>query len=204
MSSSPETFLRWFLPIYLLAYFVAAFFWRSYLVWRRTGINPITFKGSNSTHDRNGMIFKIIFALIVAVVILYSFAPRFYVYTLPIKIMESSWTRIVGVGLLLLSLAWIVVSQSQMGVSWRIGIDDEQRTTLVRSRVFRVSRNPIFLGMQVTLLGLFLVVPSAVTLLTLIAGIVLIGVQVRLEEEYLKQTHGAAYEDYRRQVRRWI
>jgi protein-S-isoprenylcysteine O-methyltransferase Ste14 len=34
----------------------------------------------------------------------------------------------------------------QMGDSWRIGIDQEQKTSLVRHGVFKLSRNPIFLG----------------------------------------------------------
>jgi len=155
-------------------------------------------------HDHIGKIFKTVFALVVVVVVLYSVTPRLYSYALPIGMFERDWTRTVGVTLLLLSLAWTVVSQAQMGESWRIGIDTEHLTPIVRSGVFGVSRNPIFLGMQVTLLGLFLVIPSAVTLITLVSGVVLIGVQVRLEEDYLKKTHGAVYEDYRQRVRRWI
>jgi protein-S-isoprenylcysteine O-methyltransferase Ste14 len=41
--------------------------------------------------------------------------------------------------------------------SWRIGIDQSHRTNLVQSGVFSLSRNPIFLGMMLTLFGLFLV-----------------------------------------------
>ena len=106
--------------------------------------------------------------------------------------------------LLLISLAWTVVAQAQMGASWRIGIDEERRTPLVREGVFGLSRNPIFLGMMLTLLGLFLVIPSAVTLLVLGLGVVLIQIQVRLEEEFLSGAHGRDYEEYRRGVRRWL
>lgn len=28
------------LPLYLVAYFGAAFFWRSFIGWKKTGINP--------------------------------------------------------------------------------------------------------------------------------------------------------------------
>jgi protein-S-isoprenylcysteine O-methyltransferase Ste14 len=74
----------------------------------------------------------------------------------------------------------------------------------VRRGVFGLSRNPILLGMMLTLLGLFLVLPNAVTLLVLGLGVVLIQIQVRLEEEFLSNTHGAEYAQYRRGVRRWL
>ncbi len=106
--------------------------------------------------------------------------------------------------MLILSLVWTVLAQIQMGNSWRIGIDEERKTALVRSGVFGVSRNPIFLGMMVTILGVFLMIPNALTLLFLVLGVVLIQIQVRLEEEFLLKTHGADYEDFRKHVRRWL
>lgn len=196
--------LRYFLPLYLLAYFCAAFFWRSYVVWKRTGVNPVVFKGSDDAHDFIGRIFKLLFALVVAVVLAYSFWPEVYLYSVPIGWLEHASLKWVGVALLLVSLVWTVLAQAQMGESWRIGIDHEHLTALVRSGVFGLSRNPIFLGMVITLLGLFLVIPNAVTLLTLVMGGVLIQIQVRLEEEFLARTHGEEYAQYRRCVRRWI
>lgn len=196
--------LRCFLPLYLLAYFGAAFFWRSFMVWKKTGVNPVVFKGKDDAHDYIGRIFKFLFALIVVVVLVYSFWPSVYLYFIPIDWLERSWMKWVGMALLLLSLVWTGLAQSQMGESWRIGIDQEQRTTLVQSGVFGVSRNPIFLGMMITLLGLFLVIPNTLTLLGLVMGVVLIQIQVRLEEEFLARTHGDEYAQYRRRVRRWV
>ena len=152
--------LRYFLPVYLLAYFIAAFFWRSYLVWKKTGVNPVVFKGTDSAHDFVGRIFKALFAVIVAIVIIYAFIPSAYQYVMPLHSLERTSIRLTGFILLLVSLIWTVVAQAQMGNSWRIGIDTEQRTKLVQTGVFKLSRNPIFVGMIVTLLGLFLVNPQ--------------------------------------------
>jgi protein-S-isoprenylcysteine O-methyltransferase Ste14 len=196
--------LRYFLPTYLIAYFIVAFFWRSYVVWKRTGINPVVFKGSDSAHDFIGRVSKLLFAVIVGVVLVYSFLPSAYQYLMPIPWLGRSWIRLVGIILLIASLLWTILAQAQMGESWRIGIDSAHKTKLIQTGVFRVSRNPIFLGIMVTLLGLFLVIPNAVTLLVLVLGIFLINVQVRLEEEYLKITHGDEYAGYIQQVRRWI
>ena len=196
--------LKYFLPVYLFAYFCAAFFWRSFIVWKKTGVNPVVFKGSDDAHDFIGRIFKLLFALVVAVVLAYSFWPGLYRYSVPIEWLEHAWLKWVGVALLLVSLGWTVLAQAQMGESWRIGIDEEHETALVQSGVFGLSRNPIFLGMMLTLLGLFLVIPNAFTLLTFAMGVVLIQIQVRLEEEFLAKTHGKEYADYRMRVRRWV
>ena len=53
------------------------------------------------------------------------------------------------------------------------------------SGVFGWSRNPIFVGMKITLLGLFLIIPNALILLAFVLGVVLIQIQVRLEEDFL-------------------
>ncbi len=196
--------LRYFLLVYLAVYFFAAFVWRSFLVWKKTGVNPLVFKGSDDAHDFIGKIFKLLFVAIAAVVLAYSLSPRAYEYAVPIDWLEHVWLTGVGLLLLLVSFGWTVLAQAQMGNSWRIGIDEEQRTNLVRRGVFRVSRNPIFLGMIVTLLGLFLIIPNALTLLALVLGAVLIQIQVRLEEQFLAESHGNEYEEYRRRVRRWL
>lgn len=196
--------LRYFLPIYLVAYVMAAFFLRSFVVWKKTGVNPIVFKGSDSAHDFIGRVFKALFAVIVASVIIFAFIPNLYQYLMPIHWFEQTWLKSTGIVLLLLSLAWTILAQAQMGNSWRIGIDAEHRTELVQGGVFTLSRNPIFLGMMVTLTGLFLVIPNVATLIALLVGIIVIGIQVRLEEEYLTQMHGDKYSGYRRSVRRWI
>ena len=181
-----------------------AFVWRSYIVWKHTGINPVTFKGSDTAHDFIGRVFKLVFVVVVLVVFVYSASPVAYTYTLPIQWLENRWLSSTGVLLLLLSLVWTSIAQSQMGEAWRIGIDTQHRTPLVQKGLFGISRNPIFLGMILTLLGLFLTLPNALTLLASVLGVVLIGVQVRLEEEYLAPVHPEAYREYQERVRRWL
>ena len=196
--------MRYFLPAYFLVYFGAAFFWRSLTVWKRTGVNPLVFKGTDDAHDYVGRVFKLLCAAAALAVVVHAASERLYQYLTPICWLEHHGLRLVGVGLLLVSLAWTIAAQARMGDSWRIGIDEERRTPLVRGGLFGLSRNPIFLGMKLTLLGLFAVTPNAVTLLVLGLGVVLLHVQVRLEEEFLSRVHGEQYAEYRRLVRRWL
>lgn len=199
-----EHFLRFFLPLYFIVYFVVAFFWRSYLVWKKTGINPFVLGHSDNAHDFIGRIFKATFALVALVVFSYGLSGELYQYSVPIFWLEHLSLKVIGLLLLLGSLLWTVICQAQMGGSWRIGIDEKHKTSLVRSGVYRFSRNPIFLGMAATLLGLLLVIPNALTLLISVLGITLIQIQVRLEEEFLTKAHGKEYLSYCGDVRRWL
>lgn len=196
--------LRFILPVYLLIYFAFAFVLPTYRVWKRTGANPVTFRGADTAHDYIGKLFKIVMMLLTLAVVIYAFAPNLYSYLMPFVRLEIRAIQYVGVCLLLVSLAWTVAAQIQMGNSWRIGIDEEKETALVQTGLFRRSRNPIFLGMQTTLLGFFLAAPNVLTLLILVLGFVLIQIQVRLEEEFLSKTRGASYDEYRRRVSRWL
>jgi protein-S-isoprenylcysteine O-methyltransferase Ste14 len=196
--------LRIILPVYLVSYFAVAILWRSIAVWRRTGINPYVMGRSDSAYDYIGVIFKLVFGLLAAAILLFSVFTPFYIYALPVVWLDFAFIRWAGLILLFVSFAWTALSQIQMGASWRIGIDRENRTELVGKGIFTVSRNPIFLGMRVGLLSIFLLIPSAITLLALVLGDVLLQIQVRLEEEHLRNLHGEAYENYRGQVRRWI
>ena len=88
--------------------------------------------------------------------------------------------------------------------SWRIGIDTETKTELVTIGLFSISRNPIFFGMILSLIGLFLTTPNALTSLFLILGYILIQIQIRLEEAFLIKEHGQNYLLYKQKVRRLI
>ncbi len=199
-----EDVLRIILPVYLVVYFGIAFVWRSVAVYRTTGINPYVLGGSDNAYDYIGVVFRLTFLALVGVIILFSAFPAFYKYAAPISWLEHEPLRWVGLVLLFGSLIWTGTAQMQMGASWRIGIDKKNRTELVQKGLFSVSRNPIFLGMRLALIGFFLTIPNAITLLTMVLGDVLMQIQVRLEEEHLSNLHGEKYTEFCRNVRRWI
>lgn len=198
------TFLKIILPIYLLLFFGLAMFWRSYLAWKRTGINPYKLGAGDSVHDYVGKLFRVTLIGTALIVLVFSFFESLYNFLTPIFWLESTWLMGVGLALLAVALVWVLVAQIQMGDSWRIGIDEKTTSPLVQHGLFGVSRNPIFLGMITMLVGLLLTVPTAATLLVTLLGVVLIHIQVRLEESFLLDKYGAAYRDYQKRVRRWI
>lgn len=177
---------------------------RTHLTWRRTGINPYVLGKSDSAYDHIGRLFRVSLALIVSVIMVYAWVPAAYALLTPIGWLERPWFDAVGVALLSFAFLWIVAAQMQMGDAWRVGIDKKKQTELVQRGVFRLSRNPIFLGMRLLLLDLFLTLPSAVMLALWWLGDVLLQIQVRLEEEHLRSVHGEVYRDYAQKTRRWL
>jgi protein-S-isoprenylcysteine O-methyltransferase Ste14 len=196
--------LRYILPIYLTLFFALAIAWRSFRVWWRTGINPYALGRTDTVYDFVGRVFKLLVVLNTLIVLVYAFAPAWYHWLTPIPWLVRPSITLIGLALLGVSLIWIVVAQAQMGTAWRIGIDTAHQTELIQSSLFRISRNPIFLGLRITLLGMLLVLPSAATLAVVLAGDVVIQIQVRLEEDYLTRVHGEQYRMYCRCVRRWL
>ena len=78
-------------------------------------------------------------------------------------------------------------------------------TALVTTGPFAYSRNPIYLGMIVGLLGIFVVLGSLSPLFVVPLFAYLIRTRfIAVEEPMLEQAFGAAYADYKSRVRRWL
>lgn len=78
-------------------------------------------------------------------------------------------------------------------------------TTVVSSGVYRLSRNPIYVAMMLLVLALALGAGTAWLFgsLVILFSLLHFGVVLR-EERYLSAKFGAAYDDYRVRVRRWL
>lgn len=119
-----------------------------------------------------------------------------------------SFTATAGVVGLVVAVGGIVgvmLAQGGMGASWRIGVDNTERTELVTDGVFAVVRNPIFTAMVVTQVGFVVLAPTWLSLLALACLVVAVQLQVRLlEEPHLVAVHGAAYLDYAARTGRFV
>lgn len=196
--------LRIILPLYLLAFFLIAFLGRSYLVWKQTGINPYAVGRTNRPIDFVEGFYAVPVTLLLATTLTFSFFPSVYAFATPIVWLESGIVQIIGLVLIMVALVWVATAQAHMGKSWRIGIDPNNRTELVETGLFSVSRNPIFLGVRIAIFGFFLAMPNAITLVAVVLADMLMQIQVRLEEEFLTGVHGERYTEFQKRVRRWI
>ena len=190
--------------LFLLVYFFLVFFLRSYLLWKRTGVNPLTFNKTDDAHGYNGKVFTFISLLEFAVVFIYAFKSDWYQYLLPLWYLEHDYLQYIGWSFLIISLILVWVAQSQMANSWRIGIDEKNKTELVTTGLFSISRNPIFLGVMIANVGLLLIIPNAFTLLIVSLSTTSINTQIRLEEDFLQRNQGKKYQIYLNRVNRWL
>lgn len=81
----------------------------------------------------------------------------------------------------------------------------EPTHAIVSTGVYRFTRNPIYVGFLIVVIAAAFGANSWWVLLSIVPLFLLLqfGVVLR-EEQYLSTKFGAAYDDYRRRVRRWI
>ncbi|MBR8536733.1 isoprenylcysteine carboxylmethyltransferase family protein [Carboxylicivirga sediminis] len=193
-----------YLFIFYCIFLVALFIIPSYITYKRTGINPFKFSKEESAINYVGKAYKIISAIAFVTIALNSFLPSAMQFLVSIEYLKSDIIVWIGLGLLHLSFIIIFIAQRNMANEWRIGIDNENEVNLITKGLFGISRNPIFLGVLIVFVGMFLIIPNAVTLVILISGFIVIQVQVRLEEEFLLTSLGDEYIEYMTKVNRWL
>ncbi len=120
------------------------------------------------------------------------------------ELFHSGMVSWVGVLFCLAGLVLVLLSLISLGNSFRVGIDTDQPDKLVTAGIFAFSRNPIYVAFGFVLLGQFLVFPSWILLVYMVAGTGLFQRQVLREEEYLRSHYGQQYSEYSARVRRYL
>lgn len=113
---------------------------------------------------------------------------------------------IFATAILLVGAAIIVAAQAGMGASWRVGVPKAENHVdeLVTTGLHSVSRNPVYLGVMIFLLGALCAAPGSLTVAAVIVSFLGLTKIIRQEERYLRGRFGKYYDDYAGRVRRWI
>lgn len=110
-----------------------------------------------------------------------------------------------GIAITLLGIVATLVSQTEMGSAWRVGVRDGERTELVTRGPFAAVRNPVFTAMIITAVGLAAITGSLIAVLGVAALITAVELQVRvIEEPHLVKLHGATYLEYAARAGRFL
>lgn len=198
------TYLQISALIYLFTYFGIIIGLRSYLLYKRTGINALRHVEKDGIAGIVEKVLAVGLVVIAVVVLNFVFLENNYLLLVPIPYLLHPMIGYIGIGMSLVGLIIGIVAQLQMGDAWRLGLNKTETTTLVYEGLFRFSRNPIYLSVFISNIGFFLMMPNALSFTLVVLNYVALEIKIRLEEEYLTSTHGEEYISYQNKVRRWI
>lgn len=198
-------FLRVFLPVYWTFYIGFAYVLPLRTLKRRYGIRAEAVRNPDPVMQVGERCRNIIFVAVLAIVAAHSLHPPLLDHLGRLPALESAPVRVAGVAFLLLALALIRVGQTHLGRSWRVGFDpEEEAEELIVNGVYRWTRNPIYVGMGISAVAFFLVLPNTVTFAIANVALVLLVTRVHVEERWLLSAHGDHYRAYCQCTPRWF
>jgi protein-S-isoprenylcysteine O-methyltransferase Ste14 len=114
----------------------------------------------------------------------------------------AAWLGGAVFALALALFAWAVITMTRAGSNVPT---NRPTTAIVEAGPYRFTRNPIYLGMMLSLAGLAIAFDSlwSLAMLVLFFLVIRYGVVAR-EEVYLERKFGDAYRNYRARVWRWL
>ena len=113
--------------------------------------------------------------------------------------------RIVGIILTVAGVLAFILSVVQMKDNWRAGVQREEKTNLVTTGIYSVSRNPAFLGFDLMYIGILLSFFNWYLCVVTVFALVLFHLQIiNVEEEFLAEAFGEEYLQYKRSVCRYF
>ena len=113
--------------------------------------------------------------------------------------------RIIGLIILALGVVAFIVSVLQMKDNWRAGVQREEKTELVTTGIYCVSRNPAFLGFDLMYIGIVITFFNWYLCVATCIVMVLFHLQiVNVEEDFLIEAFGDEYIKYRKKVCRYF
>ncbi|MBE5853633.1 MAG: isoprenylcysteine carboxylmethyltransferase family protein [Lachnospiraceae bacterium] len=113
--------------------------------------------------------------------------------------------QILGAGIIAFGVLAFVLSVLQMKDNWRAGVQREEKTDLVTTGIYSISRNPAFLGFDLMYIGILLSFFNWILCVATGAALVLFHLQiVNVEEDFLLEAFGEDYLKYKKKVCRYI
>lgn len=113
--------------------------------------------------------------------------------------------RIIGLIVEMFGVIVFILSVLEMKDNWRAGVQKKDKTSLVTTGVYKISRNPAFLGFDLMYIGIVLTFFNWYLLISTIIAIILFHFQiVNVEEDFLIESFGDEYLNYKKKVFRYL
>jgi protein-S-isoprenylcysteine O-methyltransferase Ste14 len=126
-------------------------------------------------------------------------------YFFPVAQLLEHNQRLIGFVPIIISLALTGAAAKTLARGGTTISPNGQPSALVNNGIFRLTRNPMYLGMALMLTGFALFFGSATPLLAVVFFIIVVQQRFILrEEQRLREAFGESFIDYCQQVRRWL
>lgn len=177
-----------------------------YLRWRRN-INPIVIGGG-----KQGVLLAIEFMIIIGFVawmtkvLLFALHSSFRLFpsSLDLQLLNSFPAKIAGVALITSGLVILGSAYASFGDSWRVGFDVKSPGALVTTGTFALSRNPIYVFVDLWFIGVFLINGTLIFLIFALLTLAVLHWQILQEEKFLVGLYGQPYQSYCATIGRYL
>ena len=122
---------------------------------------------------------------------------------LAVEVFISDFFIIIGIIIIILGLILDGWGTIALGTNFRIELPKEE-ISLITTGVYRLMRNPIVMGIYLLLFGSFLIIPTIISLIFLIANVLTFDSKIRDEEKFLTKRFGEEYKKYGRKVGKYL
>ena len=184
------------IALLILASFYAIYI-RKMILQKKKGIQTDQIAKGNKT----GKLFKIEFIMKLAT---YSIVAVEIVSICLNTKFPFLWLRIAGIVLGIIGIIIFGIAVYTMQDSWRAGIPQKDRTKLIISGIFNISRNPAFLAFDLVYLGILFMFFNWILFLFTLWAIIMLHLQIKQEEKFLTTAFGDKYLNYKKQTRRYM
>lgn len=126
-------------------------------------------------------------------------------FFLPVAQADSLVLKIIGAVLMVSGIAMAAVSAGAFVKAKTPVIPFEPTTAVITTGLYRFTRNPMYLGMVLVLLGVASLLGSLSPIIPIPVFVVIIhNLFIRREEIFLEKLFGDEYTNYKATVRRWL
>ncbi|MCL2156830.1 MAG: isoprenylcysteine carboxylmethyltransferase family protein [Methanobrevibacter sp.] len=190
------------LVIVSLVIFYTLFLGRTLLL-TRSGVKVFVLGGASNKIDNllenSTLPFLILWAFLIVLMVFNIEIP-----IMSVLIIKNSFFSYIGVILCYIGLAIFLYALISFGNSWRVGIDNNNQGELVTTGIFKYSRNPIFLFMDIYFIGITIAFPTLIFIFMTIIFVFGSHKQILNEEKHLAEIYNEDYLNYKKQTRRYL
>lgn len=193
--------------LFSVVVFLSIFVIRAAHLYFKQRINPIAI-------GRGKQGFSLVFELIasgglivwISAIVLHAIHSKFGIFPVvfDVRLIESGIARSVGVLMVASAPVMFALAFLSFGNSWRVGMDTETPGELVTRGTFALTRNPIFVSLDLWFIGIFLINQTLVFLVFAIAAVIVLHWQMLNQEKFMTQRYGEPYRKYCGRTARYL